>query len=260
MKELAIAVETELPVWAADVSLGSVGLGADLPIIHLPLDFRWETIDCQFMLDERFWSKVKKSAAHGCWEWQANKNNKGYGMFSVSSYVGKKLAHRLSYASANGPIPAGIVVRHRCDNPACVNPSHLVAGTQKQNMTDAAEKERIANTRLSTVAIISLLKDYVAGVPRKALCKRYGLQASSLSSYTDGKAWTHLHGKHGCPTLADLVEAKRRTPSAKIDLEAAREIKRRLAAGELGVDLAAAFGIHKATISDIKRGKIWRDA
>jgi hypothetical protein len=127
-------------------------------------------------------------------------------------------------------------------------------------MEDAAWRERVGNTRLTTAQVISLLREYVAGIPRQELCERYGLKESSLSSYTDGKAWTHLHGKHGCPTLAELIDAKRRTPSAKIGLEDAREIKRRLAAGELGIHLAAEFGVHKATISDIKRGKIWRDA
>ena len=54
------------------------------------------------MLDDRFWSKVDKDTASGCWEWTANKNNKGYGMFSVNSYVGKQLAHRLCYEDAKG--------------------------------------------------------------------------------------------------------------------------------------------------------------
>lgn len=212
------------------------------------------------MLDDRFWTKVNVTNPDDCWEWLANKNNKGYGLFRPGGLAPKRSAHRLSYENSNGPIPKGIVVRHSCDNPACVNPRHLIAGTQKQNMEDAAWRERVGNTRLTTSQVIALLRDYVAGIPRKDLCERFGLQESSLSSYTDGNAWTHLHGKHGCPSLADLIAAKRRTPSAKIDLEAARNIKRRLAAGELGVDLALAYGIHKATISDIKRGKIWRDA
>jgi hypothetical protein len=181
-------------------------------------------------------------------------------MFSMGKVVGKLLAHRLSYEDAKGRIPRGAVIRHSCDNPACVNPAHLIAGTQKQNMEDAAAKERMANTRLTTGQVTSLLRDYVAGVSRKVLCERYGLKESGLSTYTDGKGWTHLHGKHGCPTFDELQSAKRRTPGAKIDRDTASEIKRRLAAGELGKDLAVAYGVHKATISDIRQGKIWRDA
>lgn len=209
------------------------------------------------MLNDRFWSKVE-TAENGCWEWQANKNNKGYGMFSVDSYVGKRLAHRLAYEDKNGRILPGMVVRHTCDNPACVNPAHLVAGTQKQNMEDAAWKERVPNTRLTAAAVIALLRDYVAGVPRKTLSARYGLRESSLSSYTDGEAWAHLHGTHGCPTLEELHAAKRRTPGARVTADQAKEIRQRLANGETGIALAAEYGLHKATISDIKCGKIWK--
>src|SRR5690606_29250212 len=122
-------------------------------------------------------------------------------------------------------------------NPACVNPAHLVAGTQKQNMEDAAWKERVGNTRLTATQVISLLRDYVDGVPRKAIISRYGLRDSSLDSYTSGKAWTHLHGKNGCPTLKELEAAKRRKPNARINADTARIIRQRLAAGALGIDL-----------------------
>lgn len=230
-----------------------------MPIIHLPLDNQWETIYYQLMLNDRFWTKVKRPSQQDCWEWQANKNNKGYGMFSVNSYVGKRLAHRLSYEDAFGPIEEGAVIRHTCDNPSCVNPNHLVSGTQKQNMQDAAKKERVGNTRLSAPQVIALLRDYVSGLSRKELCTRYRVRATALSSYTDGKAWTHLHGINGCPTLSELEAAKRRRPGAIIDADTAREIRSRLSDGARGIDLAAEYGIHKATISDIKLGKIWRD-
>lgn len=171
---------------------------------------------------------------------------------------------------AYGPIPQGKHVLHRCDNPACINPEHLFIGTHRDNMRDKETKGRANHVRnpgvknpqafLTDARVIALLRDYIDGVPRKVLAKKYGLRESSISSYTDGQAWTHLHGKHGCPTLDELKAAKRRTPGAKIDADTARDIKARLDAGELGIDLAAAYGIHKATISDIRRGKIWRDA
>ena len=52
-------------------------------------------------------------------------------------------AHRVSYEMANGPIPDGLIIRHKCDNPNCVNPKHLESGTQKDNMLDASFRGRI---------------------------------------------------------------------------------------------------------------------
>lgn len=81
-------------------------------------------------LAERFWPKVQKTGS--CWLWIGCKNNKGYGTTRVD---GKTVyAHRASYEMAHGPIPAGMLIDHKCHTPACVNPAHLRPATDKQNM------------------------------------------------------------------------------------------------------------------------------
>lgn len=87
----------------------------------------------------RFWKKVQKGP--GCWLWIGSRNANGYGRIMVA---GKRLqAHRVSYELAFGkPLP-GILVCHRCDNPQCVNPSHLFVGTSGDNVHDAIIKGRI---------------------------------------------------------------------------------------------------------------------
>ena len=91
----------------------------------------------------RFWSKVKKTKT--CWVWTAYKNPCGYGVYGKDWKKGNELAHRVAYAEKHGKIGKGIFILHKCDNPACVRPSHLFSGSQKDNMADAKNKGRIKN-------------------------------------------------------------------------------------------------------------------
>jgi hypothetical protein len=86
-----------------------------------------------------FFSKV--AITDGCWTWQGAVDSvNGYGVFR---WRGKpRKAHRVAYAIAHGYTPAGLVVMHTCDNPPCVNPDHLVLGTQLGNVHDAITKGR----------------------------------------------------------------------------------------------------------------------
>lgn len=107
---------------------------------------RVRCIDCQRRPRpsdaERFWSKVKRGADDDCWEWQASRDRAGYGWFGFRGRVHK--SHRVSWMLANGDIPAGLFVMHACDNPPCVNPSHLSLGTASANAADRNKKGRTA--------------------------------------------------------------------------------------------------------------------
>ena len=81
-------------------------------------------------IEERFWSKVRKT--NGCWLWTACSTSGNYGQFWVSGR--HHLAHRVAYEFMHGPIPKGLVIDHICRNPACVRPDHLRAVTQRQNL------------------------------------------------------------------------------------------------------------------------------
>lgn len=79
--------------------------------------------------EERFWAKVKYSPY--CWEWQAGKTPRNYGVFTINR---KALgAHKYSYELLHGKVARGLFVDHMCHNPPCVNPMHLRAVTPKQN-------------------------------------------------------------------------------------------------------------------------------
>lgn len=92
---------------------------------------------------EHFWSFVSKSTdPNGCWTWTGFRMPKGYGNFRTEPGV-SRLAHRFAYAAFVAPIPEGLQVCHRCDNPPCVRPEHLFLGTVKDNALDAKAKGRL---------------------------------------------------------------------------------------------------------------------
>jgi hypothetical protein len=96
----------------------------------------------ELLPSERFWPKV--DAEGDCWIWMAGKTTDGYGRFRVSPTL-RVLAHRWSYETLVGPIPAGMQIDHLCKNPPCVNPDHLepVAGAENARRSSVGWNSRI---------------------------------------------------------------------------------------------------------------------
>lgn len=94
-------------------------------------------------LEKRFWEKVAYARNWKCWLWIGSKNNMGYGRINIKGKI--KLAHRVAYELNIGEIPKGKFLLHTCDTPLCVNPKHLLIGTQKDNLQDMSKKGRWGN-------------------------------------------------------------------------------------------------------------------
>lgn len=131
---------------------------------------------------DSFWAKVQKTES--CWNWTAGVDGEEYGM-----YRGGK-AHRISYSFVYGEIPTGMVVRHICNNPRCVNPAHLRLGTEKQNRRDMILSERGGPAKLNWEAVAEIRRLRAAKLmTARALAQKYGVSAQSISRITTMKHW-----------------------------------------------------------------------
>jgi len=136
-------------------------------------------------LEVRFWSKVNKTDT--CWEWTGYKDR--YGIFGIE---GKNLkAHRVSWEITFGPVPEGLHVLHKCDNPGCVKPDHLFLGTHTDNMRDMVVKGRGGRAKL-TLDEVREIRRIGRSVKSKVIGAQYGLSESQVCAILRNDQWAAL--------------------------------------------------------------------
>ena len=135
----------------------------------------------------RFWTKFQVGG-DGCWLWTAGTFEGGYGRFELGGkYV---FAHRLAFALTHGVVPAGVVVRHSCDVPRCVRVSHLLLGTQLDNIQDTKTRGRLRNSRLASRTIPDDVFDQIkhSSGPVAPLARQLGVSKSYAHYIRKGQA------------------------------------------------------------------------
>mgnify|MGYP001606685686 CR=1 FL=1 len=149
---------------------------------------------------ERFWSKVDRKGPDECWPWLTGTAH-GYGMFSIGQANFR--AHRIAYELTYGPIPVGLIVRHKCDNPACCNPNHLEIGTNRDNTQDAIRRGRwrypprrrvsgedVPRAKLTNKQVVVLRKLYHDGLfYQYELAHMFGLSQAAVSKIVRGETY-----------------------------------------------------------------------
>ncbi len=150
-------------------------------------------------LEDRFHEKYERIPECGCWIWTATTDGH-YGLISVGRKMEK--AHRVSYDLHNGPIPDGLCVMHRCDVTECVNPYHLMAGSQIENIADRDAKGRQVPNRpageLNGMAKLTkdkvvLIKEMLGrGDAIKVIASEFEVSRAAVSLIKSGKRWANI--------------------------------------------------------------------
>jgi len=145
----------------------------------------------------RFWSRVPRLDSSKCWNWAGCLDSNGYGVMSIKNQA--KRAHRVSFMIHYGSTRGGMHVLHRCDNPACVNPSHLFEGTNTDNVADMVDKERNPRgetcglSRFSESQILEIRSKYVKNVyGMKRLAREFGTCQSTINKILKRRTWKHV--------------------------------------------------------------------
>ncbi len=147
---------------------------------------------------ERFWYRVKKTDT--CWIWIGGKDTKGYGCYSREN--GGR-AHIVAYANLVEPVPKGMCVLHRCDNPSCVRPDHLFLGTKDDNNKDRHAKGRTSHvgrnpgsahgmSKLDEQKVKDILVLRRSGMGLREIAACFGVSKSVISLVALRKRWQHV--------------------------------------------------------------------
>lgn len=155
--------------------------------------------------DARFWAKVQiPTDPNACWLWQGSLKPKvnGYGNFKIIDPItGKRIwfqATAYSLRLAGSPVPNDKLVCHHCDNPPCVNPSHLFIGTHDDNNQDKVNKGRqcrgedVGDAILTEVFVKEIRERFAKGETKASLGRAYGVHPNTISAVVIRRTWKHV--------------------------------------------------------------------
>ena len=148
-------------------------------------------------IDARLCDLYDVDPGSGCWIWNYTKTSHNYGVITID---GRQVAaHRFSYQWFIGEIPSGLFVCHKCDNPLCINPSHLFLGTHVDNMQDASRKGRLRNggRRGTKNGKAKLTEENVRAIRSASgtlheIAAQFGVKHAIIGKIRTRKAWAHL--------------------------------------------------------------------
>lgn len=142
------------------------------------------------MVLERFFSKIDTpDGERGCWLWNGAVGSDGYGRIRRKGTTHS--AHRYAYFLFKGEVPEGLCVLHACDEPRCVNPTHLFVGTKKDNSRDMLAKGRHTTPlpHLKRKDVDEIRKRLRTGESKTAIAEEFGICRSTVQDIERGATW-----------------------------------------------------------------------
>ena len=151
----------------------------------------------------KFWAKVarRRNSKGNCWRWLGSKTSDGYGRFYIEGHRSMFLVHRVMWVESGGKLKGSDCVLHKCDNPSCVNPTHLFVGTLSDNMRDMVEKRRNNPQRGESNGAAKININEVRQIRRMAkdrtitqsrIADMFGITQVTVSGIHKRKIWRHL--------------------------------------------------------------------
>ena len=137
----------------------------------------------------RFSTCVDADGADGCWVWTAAHAHNGYGVITHNRK--QRRLHRFVFELVKGPIPQGLVVAHWCDNRPCVNPAHLEAMTQRENLLHMVRRGR-ARTKLDDDQVREIRRRYALGESMRSLEKDFPVTRSTIHLVVQRRRYSHV--------------------------------------------------------------------
>lgn len=152
---------------------------------------------------KKFWSRVDKSIGNGpngdCWLWTGSTTSSGYGNLTLNKIT--YYAHRISLLLEKNIDPSFGEASHNCDNPPCVNPSHLTVSDHDFNMSEALKRRRMKHayicgsfhhsTKLTDEIVKSIRDDRQRGVKQKNLANKWGVSVSTIKGIEHFRVWNN---------------------------------------------------------------------
>jgi hypothetical protein len=151
----------------------------------------------------RIEGNISPEPMSGCWLWMGASDEKGYAHIGATLEDGGSIVirvHRFMYIKKYGPLEAGMVVRHKCDVRCCVNPGHLISGTQLDNVNDMISRgrrrggygERHGNTSLTEEGVEAIRTLYECEFSLNKIARIFSIDPATVRRIVDRISWKHI--------------------------------------------------------------------